>query len=332
MYAYIRGVGHYVPAHRMSNNDFTELVDTSDEWIFSHTGIRNRHIASEDEKASDLGVRAAEDALERGGCAREEIDCIITATTTPDYPSFPSTACLIEKKLGINGVPALDISVACSGFVYALHVAQAMLLHNGGYRNVLVIGSEVFSRILDWSDRKTCVLFGDGAGAVVLSKHDNENHRMIDSVLYTNCDESLALTREPKEIDSERGMTQAAEYANTECHLLQMDGKKVYLFAVRALQETIEKILAKNNLSIDDIDWIIPHQANIRIIEAACNRNHYDIKKFYTNIDEYANTSAASIPIALGEMDSKGLLKRGQKIICVGFGAGLSYGANLLIW
>ena len=327
MNAYIRGIGHYIPKRRMSNNEFTKFIDTSDEWIVSHTGIHYRHIADDNETTSDLGLYAAVAAINDAQCSAKDIECIITATVTPDYPSFPSTACIIEKKLNLNGITAFDISAACSGFVYGLSIAKCMAL-SGSYSTILLVGTEIFSRIIDWNDRNTSILFGDGAGAAIIGAHDNDNAggAIIDSLLCTESSKYTSLIR------SERPIGEHAPEAGNSHQYLRMDGKEVYLFAIGALQKAIEEILIRNNLSFDDIDWIVPHQANIRIIEAACKRNGYDIKKFYMNIDEYANTSAASIPIALAEMKMNNLLKPGQKIILVGFGAGLSYGANLIIW
>lgn len=309
--AYVRGIGFHVPARRMGNNEFEQLVDTSDEWIVSHTGIRYRHIASKDDTVSGIAIAAAEKALHDAGVERDDIDCIIVATSTGDYHRFPSTACVVQQKLGIkHPIPSFDISAACSGFIYGLSITEAFVA-GGKYRNILLIGSEIFSRILDWSDRGTCILFGDGAGAAVISESTTES-AIIDSILYTDSNNYQALTCDMDKIT--------------------MNGKKVYLFAVKALEDAVKSIMERNQLTFDDIRWVVPHQANIRIIEAACERGGFDRDRFYANIERYANTSAASVPIALAEMNQDGLLKRGDAIITVGFGAGLSYGANLIRW
>lgn len=309
--AYIRGVGFHVPSRRMSNDDFKQFVDTSDEWIFSHTGIRYRHIASAEDSTSQLAEVASRKAIENAQIDLEEIDCIIVATTTPDYNNFPSTACLVQHQLDIKRpIPAFDISVACSGFVYGISLANSLII-SGTYRNILLIGSEIFSRILDWKDRSTCVLFGDGAGAAIISASTVESY-IVDNLLYANGHRYNSLT--------------CKENAIT------MDGKEVYLFAVKTLHEIVNDIIERNDLAFDDIKWIIPHQANVRIIEATCKRGGFDRARFYMNIENYANTSSASVPIALAEMSKKGLLNRGDRLITVGFGAGLSYGANLIYW
>lgn len=311
--AYIRSVGFHVPNRRMSNHDLSKFIDTSDEWIYSHTGIRYRHIAGEDEGGAQLAEVASQKALQAAEMSAEEIDCIIVATTTPDYNRFPSTACLVQHRLAISRpIPAFDIAAACSGFVYGLSIANA-LIENGAYGHILLIGSEIFSRIIDWNDRSTSVLFGDGAGAAIISRSSHAiKSRIVDNVLHAEGSRYEALTCKEQTIS--------------------MNGREVYLFAVKILYELIQHITEKNQLDIKDIKWIIPHQANVRIIEAACKRGGFDKSRFYVNMDNYANTSSASVPIALAEMNQRGLLTRGDKIITVGFGAGLSYGANLIYW
>ena len=304
-----------IPLRRISNHDLAQTLDTSDEWIYSHTGIRYRYIAAEDENTSDLAVRACLQALARSGKRPEEIDFILVATGSPDYPGFPSCASLVQDKLGCRQAGAMDVVAACSGFVYALETARSFLV-SGTSRLVLVVGAEVFSRIIDWSDRSTCVLFGDGAGAVLVGMDDQlpqESFRT--SLLTSDGSGALALT----------SRTAHSPY-------VYMEGRRVYNFAVQVMKDLILSILEKNHLTIHEIHWIVPHQANIRIVEAAAKRLDVSLEKFYTNIEEYANTSGASIPLALAEMDEKGLLVRGEWVITVGFGAGLTAGANLFRW
>lgn len=324
--ATILSTGWALPDRVMTNDDLAQLVDTSDEWIYSHTGIKTRRIAAEHETTSDLGLRAARMALERGGLGVEQVDMILVATATPDYPSFPSTASLIQDRLGAAGAGAMDVSAACTGFVYALETARAFV-SAGTARYVLVIGAEIFSRILNWKDRNTCVLFGDGAGAVLVGPSPDPARGLRFSRLRSDGSGAEALlrpaggTKEPlsPQSDPTRGC-------------LAMDGRRVYTFAVKAVREIIEETCADAGLIPSDLDWIVPHQANIRIIDAAAKRLELPLERFYTNIERLANTSGASIPLALAEMDQKGLLKPGQKVLTVGFGAGLTYGANLLVW
>ncbi len=328
MQAYVRSTGAYVPPRRMSNDELAQLVDTSDEWIFSHTGIRYRHIAAEGVAASDLAVEAAQIALQRAAVEPDEIDLILVATSTPDYLGLPATACIVQDRLQAGKAAAMDLVAACTGFVYGLQTARAFV-ESGAARTVLLIGTEVYSQIINWQDRNSCVLFGDGAGAVVVSAgRTAAGSRIIDGALYSRGQGAESLARLAG--GSRRPMT-ADQRTSAEC-FLSMDGRSVYNFAVPALVETIQTLLQRNSLSFDDLDWVVPHQANVRIIDAAARRAGFDPKKFFTNIAEYANTSAASIPIALDEMWRNGLLKRGQTIITVGFGGGLTYGGNLLIW
>ena len=326
--AYIRATGSYVPERKMSNDDLSKIVETSDEWIFSHTGIRNRHLAAADEATSDLACIAARRALETGGIEASEIDLIILATSTPDFPGLPSTACIVQDMIGAVNAGAMDLSAACTGFVYALETANSFI-RSGSAKNILVIGSEIFSRILNWKDRNTCVLFGDGAGAVVLSACDeHEDRGVIGSILRSEGCGARALERTA-------GGTKIPYVPGKTPHedlFIRMDGRKVYTFAVRVICDTISKLLENNSVSFDEIARIVPHQANIRILEAAAKRFQIPMDIFYTNIDEYANTSAASIPLALDEMNTRGLLKRGDLIMTVGFGSGLTYGGNLLRW
>jgi 3-oxoacyl-[acyl-carrier-protein] synthase-3 len=304
-------VGAYAPPKVLTNTELSTIVDTSDEWIRSHTGIGERHIAEKEQTTSDLAMLAVEDLLARFGRSKDEIDGIVVATATSDYPGFPSTACLLAERLGTSG-PALDVSAGCTGFIYALEVARAMILSNS-MRNALVIGAEKLSSVINWKDRNTCVLFGDGAGCVLLEQ-DSSKQGLLDTLLKAEGAGSGALTIDPGQ------------------RCITMEGRAVYNFAVRSIGETILSLVQRNNLTIDDIDWIVPHQANKRIISACAKRYSLNEDAFYLNIEHYANTSAASIPLALAEMQKKGLLKEGQKLLFVGFGAGLTYGGSLLVW
>ena len=326
MKAYIRSVGAFVPTRRVSNDELAKSVDTSDEWIYSHTGIKNRHIASDGEAASDLALHASEIAIAASGIAAADIDLILVATSTPDYTGFPSTAAILQHQLGAKDAAAMDIAAACTGFIYALETAKAFI-ESGSAANALVVGSEVLSRILDWKDRNSCVLFGDGAGAAVLTDNtDSLVSNIRHSILRSDgsgADHLLVVgggNRRPVNVDK------------VDHPYIHMNGRKVYTFAVKALCDTVERLLQDNNEHIDDITYIVPHQANIRIIEAAAKRMKVPMEKFYTNISEFANTSAASIPIALTEMNSKNLLNRGDMILTIGFGGGLTYGGNLIHW
>jgi len=316
----------------MSNEELTQIVDTSDEWIFSHTGIKYRHIADDNQAASDLAVEASRRALVGAGIDAPQIDLILLATSTPDFPGLPSTASVVQDKLGCMQAGAMDVVAACTGFIYALATARAFIRSDSA-KNVLVIGSEIYSKIVNWEDRNSCVLFGDGAGAVVVSRDENAvpasgGSGMIDSYLRSQGSGAESLyrcaggTRNPYD----PGHTARKDL------FLSMDGRKVYVFAVQVLIDTIQLLLDRNGLTMDDVDWVVPHQANVRIIDAACKRAGWPLEKFFMNIEEFANTSAASIPIALDEMQQKGLLKRGHLLLLVGFGSGLTYGGNLLRW
>ncbi len=313
----------------MSNHELAEFVDTSHEWIYSHTGISYRHIAEPDQAASDLAVPAAHRALEAAGMTADELDLVLVATSTPDYIGLPSTACVVQHAIGATSAGAMDVMAVCSGFVYALETARAFV-KAGSARHVLVVGTEVYSKIMDWTDRNTCVLFGDGAGAVIVSPQTEEGAKsaVVDSILRSDGSGAESLFRPcgGTRCAYIPGQTPDSELA------LQMNGRKVYIFAVRAVVDTINEMLKRNNLTFSDIRYFVPHQANRRIIEAAAKRLEIPSEQFYLNMDEYANTSAASIPLALDEMNAKGVLKRGDAVITIGFGAGLTYGANLIVW
>lgn len=312
----------------MSNDEMAEIVDTSDEWIFSHTGIRNRHIAAPEEAASDLGTAAGEAAIRKGGLDPQEIDLVLLATSTPDYLGLPSTASVLQHRLGIQSAGAMDLMAACSGFVYAVETARNFVLA-GSARKVLVVGAEVYSKIINWEDRTTCVLFGDGAGAAVIGAAGDESESSVGRAILGSEGEGAEYLYRPR--GGSRYPYVEGETPKEEL-LLKMDGRQVYNFAVRAVAETVQALLDAEGITFDELDYVVPHQANARILEAAAKRKGWDVEKFYINIAEYANTSAASIPIALSEMDERGMLARGMKLITVGFGGGLSYGGNFLRW
>ncbi|AHC13595.1 beta-ketoacyl-ACP synthase III [Salinispira pacifica] len=336
MQAYIRSVGAYVPEKIITNDDLAKTIDTNDEWIFSHTGIKERRVAAENEAASDLGYAAVRHALDNislqdpGGeeLKGSDIDLVLLATSTPDYPGLPSTACIVQDKLGAENAGAMDLVAACTGFIYGLETAKNFVL-SGAARNVLVVGAEVYSKIINWKDRSTCVLFGDGAGAVVVSPGEKTaGSGIFSSVLGSRGSgvEHLLRPAGGTRTPYVPGITPEEDL------YLHMNGRQVYVFAVQAITDSINRLLEINSVSMDEIDHVIPHQANKRIIEAACKRNGWPEEKFFMNIRHYANTSAASIPIAMEEMQRKGLLKRGDKVLTIGFGSGLTFGGNYFIW
>ena len=318
MYSRIIGTGSYLPEKILTNHDLENMVDTSDEWIRTRTGITQRHIAREDQVASDLALYACQNAMQAAGVTNKDIDLIIVATTTPDM-IFPSTACILQNKLGIEDCPAFDVQAVCSGFVYALATAD-MFVSSGKCRNALVVGSEIYSKILDWSDRSTCVLFGDGAGAVVLSQSDQPG--ILSTHLHASGSHSNILSA-PGCIS--RGKVQGTPYIN-------MEGNAVFKFAVKVLEEVVQEAIAKNNLQSTDIDWLIPHQANIRIIQSTAKKLGLPMNKVVVTVDKHGNTSAASIPLALDIAVRDGRIQPDQLILLEGVGGGLTWGAVLLRW
>jgi 3-oxoacyl-[acyl-carrier-protein] synthase III len=318
IYSRITGTGSYLPAKVLSNRDLEELVDTSDEWIYSRTGIRQRHIAADTENASDLALNASRKAIEAAGITAEQIDLVIVATTTADMV-FPSTACLLQAKLGIKNCPAFDLQAVCSGFVYALAMAD-QLVKSGQYRHALVVGAEVYSRILDWKDRATCVLFGDGAGAVVLSSSASPG--ILASRLHADGRYAHIL--------SVPGTVSRGDICGRP--LLQMEGNAVFKFAVKVLGEVAEETLAAAGLQKSELDWLIPHQANIRIIQATAKKLHLSMERVIVTVDRHANTSAASVPLALDEAVRDGRIRPGQAVMLEGVGGGFTWGAVLLRW
>ena len=321
----IRSTGVYIPERRLTNAELAGMVNTTEEWIESHTGIGARHIAADGVLTSDMATQAARSALERAGVKAEELDLIVVATATPDFFGFPATACIVQDKLGAHGSAAFDLGAGCTGFIYALDAASSML-ETRKARHALVIGAEALSRIVDWEDRSTCVLFGDGAGAAVISRIDEAGRGLIASVLGAEGSGAgdLFLVQEERKETFSRAAPLVPK--------ISMDGKKVYDFAVKTITGLVGRLLHASAYRLEDFAWIVPHQANARIVQAAAKRLGAPQSKFYLNMTEYANTSAASIPIALDEMASKGLLAKGDLVMLVGFGAGLTYGAQALRW
>jgi len=317
-YSRIAGTGGYLPAKVLANRDLEGMVDTTDEWIFTRTGIRQRHVAADEEKTSDLALHASRKALDAAGIAPADLDLIIVATTTPDMV-FPSTACILQSKLGAKNCPAFDVQAVCSGFIYGLATAD-QFIRSGQYRNVLVVGAEIYSHILDWSDRSTCVLFGDGAGAVVLQRCPSPG--ILSSHLHA--DGSYA------DMLSVPGTVCGGKVSGRP--LLQMDGGGVFKFAVKVLDDVVEEALAANHMQKSDIDWLIPHQANIRIIQATAKKLGMSMEKVVLTVDRHANTSAASIPLALDEAVRDGRIRPGQHVLLEGVGGGFTWGAVLVKW
>ena len=308
----IVATGRALPERTVTNDDMSRLVDTSDEWIVSRSGIRTRRFCGEGENSALLAARAAGQALERSGIDPRELAAVLVATVSPQYAT-PSNGCVVQQVLGLpEEVPCFDISVGCTGFVYGLQIARGLLLQDQR-PYALVVGAEALSHIMDFTDRSTCVLFGDGAGAAVVRLEEGAPYACV-----------LGAKGSPE--------TLWALGPGAEASHIHMDGKAVFRFAVEAVPKVVRELLDRGGLTMDEVDWIVPHQANRRIVESAARRLGLPMDKFFLNLDRYGNTSAASIPLALDEMAERGLLQRGQKIICVGFGAGLTWGGMLLEW
>ncbi len=323
----ITGTGSYVPEKVVTNDDLAKMMDTSDEWIYSRSGIKQRRIARPDEATSDMAAAAGKNAIESAGLKPEDIDLVIVATVNPDMP-LPNTACIVQTKLGIRtNIPCFDIEAACSGFVYGMEIATRMM-QSGHYKNALVIGAEKLSSMVDWEDRAACVLFGDGAGAVVLTLTDDENVGVLDTVLGADGSDNMILAVPA----GGSAMPTSAETVKNKKHFLHMEGREVFKHAVKIMQEKSFEVLERCGVKPEDITLMIPHQANIRIIEAVTKRLNLPKEKVYVNIDKYANTSAATIPIALDEVVRGGMLKKGDLLVLVAFGAGLTWGATLVRW
>ncbi len=323
----IIGTGAYAPDRILTNAELSDMVDTSDEWIVTRSGIRERRIAGPQETTSDMGVQAGQKALEDANISADAIDLVIVATFTPDTP-LPAVACLIQHKLGIPSHAAcFDLNAACSGFIYALDTACAML-GSGRYRNALVIGVEKMSSIVDWRDRTTCVLFGDGAGAAVITAVPYDRRGLIATRLGA-FGESAELLNIPGPRD---GGVATAESIAAGDHFIKMKGKEVFKIAVRGMEEAARDILEQAGLTADTISLVIPHQANLRIIEAIAQYLELPMERFFVNVDRYGNTSAASVPIALDEARRAGRIQPGDLTLLVAFGAGLTYGSALIRW
>ena len=316
MRARIVGTGSYLPPRIVTNAELARRVDTSDEWIVSRTGIRQRHIADESQTSSDLALAASREALQAAGVKANDLDLIIVATSTPDYV-FPSTACLLQAKLGVRGCTAFDVQAVCSDFVYGLGVADSFV-RAGESRSALVVGTEVFSRILDWSDRSTCVLFGDGAAAVVLRA--DERPGVHATVLHADGAQADILAV-PGNVCGGRIVGSP---------FLKMDGPAVFRYAVRVLDEVARETVAKCGMRLSDIDWLIPHQANIRILDATVKKLGLPPERLVVTVDRHANTSAASVPLALDLACRDGRIKPGQRVMLQGVGGGFTWGASLV--
>lgn len=319
----ILGTGSYLPPKVVTNDDLSKSLDTSDEWIYSHTGIRSRHIAEEDDCTSSMAAKAGKLALEAAGVSSEEIGLIIVATSTPDYATFPSTACLVQSALGCKGSGAYDLQAACAGFVYAIEQARCWVKVNKGAK-ALVVGAETLSRVVDWRDRGSCILFGDGAGAVVLGDTESEGPE-AHTVLWADGNGASFIYRDGgTRIKPQPGMFPIPT--------LVLQGHDVFAFAVRALAKVTNQLCEKLGTMPASLDRVFAHQANGRIIDAVARRMKLPLEKFYLNLETTGNTSAASIPIALDEAVRKGELKDGMNIVLCGFGAGLTYAGTYMHW
>ncbi|HUH99015.1 MAG TPA: beta-ketoacyl-ACP synthase III [Anaerolineales bacterium] len=324
-YAHITGWGMSVPDTVLTNDDLSKMVETSDAWIRDRTGIRERHIARDNQFPSTLGVEAALKALEVANLRPTDLDLIICSTSSPEY-IFPATACLIQDQLGASKAGAFDLLAACSGFIYGVNMA-AQAIRSGSIKTAVVIGSETLSRFVDWKDRNTCILFGDGAGAFVLQASDQPGG-VLSAVMHSDGSggDSLSLPAGGSHYPATEQTVHEGK------HFIQMDGKEVFRFATRVMGRAAKEVLELSGLTTNDVQWIIPHQANYRIIETAAKYLKMPLDKFIINVDRYGNTSTASIPIATVEALEKGLIKPGDKIVLVGFGAGLTWGALAAEW
>ncbi len=316
IYSRIVGTGSYLPEKVLTNHDLEKMVETNDQWIQERTGIKKRHIVADNETTTDLAFNAAERAIEAAGISNDDIDLIIVATTTPTR-IFPSTAALVQQKLNISGCPAFDVQAVCTGFIYALTVADKFI-KSGSVKNALIIGAESLSRIVDWTDRNTCVLFGDGAGAVVI--HASEETGILSTHIHSdgNYNELLSVPTGPGSVESD-----LSPY-------IEMKGNDVFKIAVRTLSSIVDETLAANNLNKHDVDWLIPHQANIRIIQATAKKLSMSMDHVVVTVDEHGNTSAASIPLALDTAVRDGRIQRGEMLLLEAFGGGFTWGSTLL--
>jgi 3-oxoacyl-[acyl-carrier-protein] synthase-3 len=322
----ILGTGIYLPEKRLTNADLEKMVDTTDEWIITRSGIKERRIAEPDQAVSDLAVPAAQMALKNANISPEQIGCVILASFTPDR-TISATACIIQHKLGCKNAGAFDIEVACSGFVYATTLGRS-LIETGVCEYVLVVGADILSKVIDFTDRNTCVLFGDGAGAVVLGPAANEDEGIFDVLIGADGGGADYIT-------IPAGGTQMPTTVKTvedRLHFVKINGKEVFKFSTKIVGDMIEQVLTRNNLKLEDVKLIIPHQANIRIIESAAKRFNCPLDKFYINLDRYGNTVAGTIPIGLHEALGEGKINKGDIVLLVGFGGGLTWGLVAMKW
>ena len=320
VYSRIAGTGSYLPERVLTNADLEKMVETNDEWIVSRSGIRERHIAAEGETTSDMAFHAATRALEAAGLAASDIELIVLGTTTPDV-IFPSTACLLQDRLGANGCGAFDVNAACSGFIYALSVADKFI-RTGSVKNALVVGAETLTRMVDWTDRGTCVLFGDAAGAVVLKADDTAG--ILSTHLHADGSKKHLLY---SPVGVSKGFKPDQHNAGVK---VMMAGSDVFKYAVKALDSVVDETLAANGLDKSDIDWLIPHQANLRIIEATAKRLQMPMERVIITVDRTGNTSAGSVPLALDEAVRSGRVQRGQLLLLEAFGGGFTWGSALI--
>ncbi|MEZ5691574.1 MAG: beta-ketoacyl-ACP synthase III [Rickettsiales bacterium] len=320
--AVVRGVGAYLPSKIVTNNDFPESLGTNDEWIIERTGIKQRHIAADGENTSDLAVKAGDEALKKAGVSPDEIDLVILATTTPD-DTMPSTATKIQHRLGINQGAAFDMNAACSGFVYAMSTANSFIV-SGQAKRILLIGAETYSRILNWEDRSTCILFGDGAAALVLEGQESSGANSDRGILFSCIHSDGQYT----ELLNTTGGVSATKTAG----VLTMAGREIFRHAVSKMPESIEEGINKLSLSSDDIDWLVPHQANMRILSGVASKLKINKDKIVATAPLHANTSAASIPLALYQAEGDGRIKSGNLVACPALGAGLTWGCVILRW
>ncbi|MDR2790108.1 MAG: ketoacyl-ACP synthase III [Campylobacteraceae bacterium] len=321
MYACFRSIGAYAPKRVLSNEDLEKMVETTNEWILQRTGIKERRIASEGELTSDIGLKAAKLAIKRAGIKTGEIDAVICATLTPDFLCMPATACIIASKLGIKNVLAFDVSAACSGFVYILYLAKA-LIESARHKNILIIGAEKLSSVVDYTDRSTCILFGDGGGAAVISATEDKNEALLDIQISADGDYAHLLVAPRSRVMYPKD-DRTLEY-------LQMAGNEVFKVAVKTLTNDVVEILQKNGITSEEIDHFIPHQANLRIIEAVREKLNFPHEKTVLTVHKYGNTSAASIPMAMNDAYEEGRIKHGDLILLDTFGGGFTWGSALL--